>query len=97
MIEQVTNINKKFNEFTEEVFESEILSEKEKALVALATVTAFEDEDGVKNAIINAKQAMLSNEEIGYVMSLVIAMKGKKISKLGSKNSCNNNNEVRCC
>lgn len=97
MLEQIAEVNEKFNSFTESVFESEILNDKEKAIVALATVIAFEDEEGVKNAIMNAKQCMISNEEIAEIMAIVIAMRSKKISKLGSQggNCCSSGG--RCC
>ncbi|WP_455717677.1 hypothetical protein, partial [Anaerosporobacter sp.] len=87
MIEQVTNINKTYSDFIDSVFNSEIISEREQAMVALAAVVAFEDESGIKNALLNAKAASLTNEEIGYVISVVIALKTKKIEKLASLKS----------
>lgn len=96
MIEQVSNINKTYSDFIDSVFNSDIISEREQAMVALGTVVAFEDESGIKNALLSAKAASLTNEEIGYVISIVIALKTKKIEKLASLKSHNDSSE-RCC
>lgn len=95
MINQVPEINEAFNEFSKRVFETQVLTEREKGLVALATVTSFEDADAVKQAVMNAKQLDISVQEIGCVMAIVAAMKGQKITKLLEQGGKRNGG--RCC
>ena len=96
MIENVYEINEKYNDFINEVFESQVLSEREKSLVTLAIISSFEDEKALKNAILNAKQEFITNEEIGYVISIVMALRSKKILR-ASLDTFSNNNTVSSC
>jgi Uncharacterized homolog of gamma-carboxymuconolactone decarboxylase subunit len=98
MIEQIPEIKETFDAFTSKVFEKEFLSDREKALLALAIVTSFEDEEGIKKAVMTCKQMMISNEEVGHVIAIVMALKAQKISKLFSiKDKKASSSTQRCC
>lgn len=83
MLSQIPELEKQFTAFAQDTVEGEILSDRERALAALAVVFTLEDTQAVKESIIEAKQAGVTNKEIGYVNALVIALRGKKIARLG--------------
>ncbi len=98
MISLIPDLNKQFTAFATQALESEVLSDRERTLTVLAAAIALEDNNSVKQAIVAAKQMGISNEEIGNVSAIVIAINGLRIANLGvvptteSKNS-----QSTCC
>lgn len=97
MIDQIPEIKEAFDSFTKQVFEKEVLSEREKAIVALVMVITQEDAEGIKKAVMTCKQMMLSSEEIAHIVSIVIAMKAQKTTHLFNKTQEKTNTTQRCC
>jgi len=83
MLSQIPELEKQFTAFAQDTVEGDVLSDRERALAALAVVFTLEDATSVKESIIEAKQAGVTNKEIGYISALVIALRGKKIARLG--------------
>jgi alkylhydroperoxidase/carboxymuconolactone decarboxylase family protein YurZ len=53
-----------------------ILSDRERALAVLTTVLVLADHDLIEQAMVCAKQAGLTNEEIGQTSAIVLAVQG---------------------
>jgi alkylhydroperoxidase/carboxymuconolactone decarboxylase family protein YurZ len=77
-------LDQQFAEFAEQVLEGDMLPDRERAIAILATTLTLEDNTAARNAIISAKQAGLTNDEIGYVSAIVIAMRAQRINRLGT-------------
>lgn len=71
-----------FADFAAQSFEDTTLSERELAISYLTTSLALEDPQGVKSAIVAAKQAGVDNDEIQQVINVVITVKGQRIQAL---------------
>lgn len=84
MLSLNATLDQQFTEFANQVLEGDVLSERERAVAILATTFTLEDNAAVRTAIIGAKQAGLTNEEIGYVSAIVIAMRAQRINQLGT-------------
>jgi alkylhydroperoxidase/carboxymuconolactone decarboxylase family protein YurZ len=99
MISLTTDLNKQFTEFATQALQSRDLSERERALTVLAAAIALEDNNSVKQAIVAAKQIGVSNEEIGHISAIVIAMRGLKIANLGviTPTAETKNSQSNCC
>lgn len=83
MLSFVPELDKQFAQFAEDALHTEILDERELALATLATAFTLEDGDMVKQAIIEAKQVGITNQEIGQISAIVITQRAKKIMRLG--------------
>jgi alkylhydroperoxidase/carboxymuconolactone decarboxylase family protein YurZ len=83
MISLTPNLNSLFIEFAKNSLENITLSDRERVLSVLGVAITLEDNNSIKQAIVAAKQVGISNEEIGHISSLVIAMRGLKIAGLG--------------
>lgn len=83
MLSFVPELHEQFEQFAEDVLHTEILSERELALATLTTAFTLEDVDLVKQAIIEAKQVGVTNQEIGQISAVVISLRAKKIMRLG--------------
>src|SRR3954451_17545480 len=83
MIDLNPTVAEQFTAFANEVLEGDVLPDRERAAIILATAFALEDGSAVKNAIISAKQAGFTNEEIGYVSAMVLALRGQRLNRLG--------------
>jgi len=77
-------LDQQFAVFADEVLEGDTLPERERAAAVLAIALTLEDPTAVRTATIGAKQAGLSNEEIGSISALVIAVRAQRINRLGS-------------
>ncbi|MGG3957641.1 carboxymuconolactone decarboxylase family protein [Bhargavaea massiliensis] len=87
-----------FDTFFTEALEGGTLSERDRMVVILATALAMEDVNTLKNAVLTAKQLGLTNEEIGHISAITIAMKGQKINGLVSFNTPTSTNQSsKCC
>ncbi|MBA2873176.1 alkylhydroperoxidase/carboxymuconolactone decarboxylase family protein YurZ [Anoxybacillus calidus] len=91
-------LQKEFDTFFTEALEGGVLSERDRILVILATALAMEDANTLKNAVLTAKQLGLTNEEIGHISAITVAMRGQKINGLASFNvSTSTNKSSKCC
>ena len=101
MIALSPQLNKQFTAFANEALEPSSLGDRERAIALLTAAIALENSDVVRQAIMKAKQVGLSNEEIGQATSLVVALRGQMIARLGLAPSSNGANltpqESRCC
>ncbi|ADI26182.1 carboxymuconolactone decarboxylase family protein [Geobacillus sp. C56-T3] len=91
-------LQKEFDTFFTETLEGGVLSDRDRILVILATALVMEDANTLKNAVLTAKQLGFTNEELGHISAIVIAMRGQKINGLVSFNvSTATNKSSKCC
>jgi alkylhydroperoxidase/carboxymuconolactone decarboxylase family protein YurZ len=70
MISLNTNLNTLFTEFASHALENCTLSDRERALSVLAVAVALQDNNSIKQSIVAAKQAGVTNDEIGHISSI---------------------------
>jgi alkylhydroperoxidase/carboxymuconolactone decarboxylase family protein YurZ len=101
MISLSPQLNKQFTAFANEALEHGALCDRERAIAILTAAIALENSDAVRQAIMTAKQVGISNEEIGHLTSVVVALRGQIIARLGFMTSANGaastTQESRCC
>jgi len=78
-----SDINDLFSAFVKNALYEGKLSDRDKAIVQLALSYAFEDIEGLREAIVDAKQLGITNQEIGHICALVIVSRGQRIANLG--------------
>lgn len=86
-----------FADFAVQSFEDTTLNERELAISYLTTTLALEDQQGVKGAIVAAKQAGLDNDEIQQVINVVITVKGQRIQALTGIQAPVQAAQTSCC
>jgi alkylhydroperoxidase/carboxymuconolactone decarboxylase family protein YurZ len=84
MLSLNADLNARFTELASQSLDNRTLSDRERALSVLAVAVALEDNNAIKQTIVAAKQAGVTNDEIGHISSIVIAMRGLQIAGLGA-------------
>ena len=69
-------LNKQYRSFVDEAVNGGVLPDRERAVALIAAALTLGDSDAVKDAVLRAKHAGLSNEEIGHVSALAVAIRG---------------------
>jgi alkylhydroperoxidase/carboxymuconolactone decarboxylase family protein YurZ len=77
-----TDLNAQLTTFATNMLKGDSLSLREQAIAILSIALALEESEVVRQAIIGAKQADISNEEIEYLSAQVVALRGRKIARL---------------
>ena len=83
MLSLSPDLNAQFTAFADDALGSGPLADRDLAVVMLAAALVLEDGEMVKHAIVAAKQAGVSNEEIGQVSAALIVLRGQRIAGLG--------------
>jgi alkylhydroperoxidase/carboxymuconolactone decarboxylase family protein YurZ len=83
MLSMIPAFEQSFAAFVGQVLEGGALEERDIALAVLTFAFASEDSEAVKRAIVAAKQTGVTNEEIGHISAVVIALRGQKVAALG--------------
>lgn len=68
----------------ETLLHADLFSQREQALCRLTVALSLEDNTALREAIVSAKQADVSNDEINALSALVIALHARKLSRLSS-------------
>ncbi|MDP5275943.1 carboxymuconolactone decarboxylase family protein [Chengkuizengella axinellae] len=79
MLDLSTELSGVFNQFYEKTIEGESLSEKEKVVAILTAATILGDKDTLKNIVISAKQLGFTNEQLGQINGITIAIRGQHL------------------
>ena len=69
-------LDERFTTFSNTALTGAILTDRERALAVLTTVLALEENDLIEQAVVCAKQAGITNEEIGQTSAIVLAVQG---------------------
>jgi alkylhydroperoxidase/carboxymuconolactone decarboxylase family protein YurZ len=84
MLSLMPALSDQFSAFANEATTGGVLPERERIVATLAIALTLEDADAVKQVVMQAKQAGLSNEEIGQVSAIVVALRGQRIARLAT-------------
>jgi alkylhydroperoxidase/carboxymuconolactone decarboxylase family protein YurZ len=84
MLSLMPALSEQFTEFANEATTGGVLGERERVIATLAVALTLEDADAVKQIVMQAKQAGFSNEEIGQVSAIVVALRGQRIARLAT-------------
>jgi alkylhydroperoxidase/carboxymuconolactone decarboxylase family protein YurZ len=76
MLALTPTLDKRFTTFSNTALTGATLSNHERALAVLTTVFVLEDNDLIEQAVVCAKQAGITNEEIGQTSAIVLAVQG---------------------
>lgn len=89
-------LNSQFEEFFNEAIEGGVLPEREKVIAILTAATVLNDESIIKSSVLTAKQLGFTNEEIGHVTAIAIAVNSQKLkNSVGVK--IDNKSTSTCC
>lgn len=99
MLEFNNKINSLFDSFFQEVVEAGSLGDREKLVAILTASILVEDQEALKNAVLAAKKIGFTNEELGHIHALAIAVVSQKLRNLGDFKAPqpNNQSKSKCC
>lgn len=96
MLRYDKKIKEKFDDYCETIKLEKKLNDREFSIVELVNAMLSNDKCELKSAVLSAKEAGLTSEEISYINGLLIMKKGELLSKL-EENGSNENTQRVCC
>lgn len=98
MIQLSASLHEMFSNFSQDALDNGPLSDRDRSIATLTAAVALDDQDTVRKAIVAAKQAGVSNEEIGQICSIVVALHGLRVNNLGQMSaSSEQQSQSTCC
>ena len=92
------DLNSYFDKFFNESIEGGSLPEREKVVAIITSATLLNDQETLKNAVLTAKQLGFTNEEIGQVTAIAIAVSSQQLKNtLEVKMPEDNTSSSTCC
>lgn len=90
-------LNSYFETFFNEAVQRGTLPEREKVVAILTSAFLLGDQTTLKNAIITAKQLGFTNEEIGQVSAIAIAVNSQRLNNQVEIRITSENNQINTC
>lgn len=98
MLKFNTKINTLFEAFLDEVVEGGPLNEREKLIAILTAAILVNEQKALKNAVLASKRIGFTNEELGQIQALAIAVSSQKLMNItDAPPSPANNKPKQCC
>jgi alkylhydroperoxidase/carboxymuconolactone decarboxylase family protein YurZ len=85
MLEFAQDVHSKYREFVTTALNESPLEEREKALVVLSAALIQGNPEEVNEAIHIAKQSLISNEEIGRVIGILLTIQSERFLQFTEK------------